>query len=230
MLYTVGDIMNEFLARAYSSTTVGFFSDARVKDWIQQGHQMAAAYKKWPHTQGRLSTTYASVEEWVFEGYRPDAFRIVQVGGKRLQKVNYEDYLNYKEDQPSGQEKIFSSYGGTMFINTAADISGTLTVFGQFVPSLDITDLTATTIFSASSPDANEAIVEYMMFVAKSREKKFRQEALGHRQLAESILDRAWKNYEDEQFANQTKDRSMFKRFDILSGRGIDDLNRRDQF
>lgn len=231
---TRGEIKTEILVRSGKDTTSAWTSEAFVNDWINQSYKWAAGYKPWPFTEGRTSTTFSAVEEWDFEGYKADSFRILQVGGKRFQKLNFEDYQIFKEDNSSSKEKVFSDFGGLVFINTLADVSGTLTAWGQYVPA-DIPDGDGATgddlntVFSEGGDEGNQAIIEKTLGYIANRDGK-KDFAIKHYALSKELLDSLWKRVEDEQFAYQTKNRGMFKRIDILKGDLSDQLFRRDQF
>lgn len=230
-LNTVGDLITEVLVRNNLTTTDTWVNDLMLRDWARMAHKWAAAYHKWPFTEGRTSTTWTSREEWNFEGYKSDSFRILQVGGSRLQKLDFANYQIFREEEPSSDERVFSDFGRTVFINPNIDLSGTLTAWGQYEPNLDSTDMDATTIFSGSDEEGNEAIVEEMQSLLKRREH-LPDEAELHDKRARIILDELFKRIMDEQYAYQTHPDSggMFKRFDILGGRMTDELNNLDQF
>lgn len=235
-LNNIGDIIDEVLVRNNRTTTDSFITDAILQDWIRQSHKWGAAYHKWPFTEGRISTTYTTgggvnSDEWFFEGYKTDSFRVMQVGGKRLTKLNFEDYQILREEEPSADDRVFSDFGRTVFINPNADVSGTLVAYGQYEPLIDPTDATATTIFSGYDEEGNEAMVEKMTAYLKRREH-LAQEAELYDQRASTKLEEIWKRVQDEQYAYQTHpDRGgMFKRFDVLRDRATDELTKRDQF
>ena len=230
MLNNVGDLQNEVLVRNNRTTTDSFITDAMLQDWTRMAHTWGASAFKWPFTEGRVSTTFASTEEWSFEGYKADSFRMVQVGGKRLKKLNFEDYQIFREEEPSSSERVFSDFGRTMFINPSIDLSGTLTAWGQYQPVIDPTDLAAETMFTSWNAEANEALVEKMTSYLKSREH-LPDEAELHDQKATTKLTEVFKRILDEQFKYQTHPDSggMFERFDVLGGRMSDEITR-DQF
>lgn len=238
MLNTVGDIMTEVLVRNNRTTTDGFISDTYLKAWVQDAHKWGAAAHKWPFTEGRVQTTYATgggsnSDEFYFEGYKADSFRIVQVGGKRLDKLNFADYQILREDAPGRDDRVFADFGRIMFINPTADLSGTLVAYGQYEPLLDPTDLSSTTLFSNYDEEGNEAMVEKMSGYLKRR-LHLTDEAELHDKRANDKLEEIWKRIQDEQYAYQTTPvrEGMFKRFDVLRGQGIDnsELNNINQF
>ena len=224
MLNTTGDILTEVLVRNNRSTTDGFITDQMLQDWTRQAHKWATAYHKWPFTEGRISTTYTTgggqnQDEWFFEGYKSDSMRIMQIGGKRMTKLNFEDYQIQREEEPSSTERVFTDFGRTVFINPNSDVSGTLVAYVQYEPLLDSTDLAATTIFSNYDEEGNEALVEKISGYLKRREH-MTQEAELHDQRAAMKLEEIWKRVMDEQYAYKSSPErgGMWERIDVLNG------------
>ena len=240
MLNTVSDIIGEVLVRSGVSTSLttsgGLYTDTILRGWLGDAHVWAAAYKKWPFTEGRLSTTFTTglgpnTDEWYFDGIKADSIRFIQVGGKRLQKLNFDDYQIMREETPAANDKVYSDFGRTVFINPRADISGTLYAYSQYQPNLDTTDSTATTIFSSYDEEGNEGILQEILSFAKTREKKL-DEAEFHHKKAMEHLENVAGRFLDEQFAYHTASvrDGMFKRFDAVNGGITDELFDRDQF
>lgn len=230
-LKTRNDIFREVLVRNNRTTTDGFISDTSLGNWMGDAHVWACAQHKWPFTEGRVSTTFTTgsgpdSDEWYFEGYKADSFRIITIGGKRLTKLNFEDYRILKEEDPSTADRVFADYGRTVMINPSADVSGTMVAYGQYMPVID-TDLgTEVTVFSNYDEEGNEAIVEKMTAYMKRREHLY-QEAELHDQRAGTKLDEVWKRIQDEQYAYQTtpKRDGMYKYFNVLNNGNYEDVN-----
>ena len=231
MLNTTGDIITEVLVRNNLTTTDTFVTDAMLQDWTRQAHKWAASQHKWPFTEGRVSTTFSATEEWYFEGYKADSFRLVQIGGKRLKKLDFRNYQIFREEESNATERVFSDFGRTVFINPKIDLTGTLTAWGQYEPNLDSTDLTALTIFSGYDEEGNEAMVRMMTAYLKNREH-LPDEAEYHEKKAGEKLEEIWKRVLDEQYQYQTHPDSggMFRRFDVLGGDYQEEIFRRDRF
>ena len=233
MLNTFADIKNEVLVRLSASTTLGFYTDAILNSWFNDAYSWAASFKKWPFTERRDNTaTWSSgTEDYAYPSdFRSDGIRLLQVGTRRLQKLTFEDYQIFREEEDSADDRVWADFGRRFYINPNVDSSGTITVWGQYTPvPVDVTDTTVTTVFSDAEEEGNEAIVEKILEFAKTKEKKM-QESLVHRQKAVDILDAIWKRIGDEQFLAHTKNRGMFKRINILSGATEDELLKRDQW
>lgn len=237
-LRTVSDIQTEFLIRNNRSTTDAFITDTTLNNWLTEAHVWAAANTKWPVTEGRVSTTYASLltdEDGLLygqypEGWKSDSIRMLQIGGKRLDKKNFYDYRKFLEDNPGSQERYYTDYGGRYYINSGAGLSGTVAVWGQYTPAIDPTDKTAVTIFSDSDQEGNEAIIDKMTYYLKLRER-VPSEADFYDQRAQGRLASLDKHINDEQFAYQTvAGDGMFRRIDIVRGDYRSDVWKRDQW
>jgi len=230
MLNNIGEIKNTFLIRIQGNTSIAFYTDDIMNDFLNQAHRFASGYHKWPFTEGRVSTTYTTAEEWNFEGYRADTFRMIQVGGKMYEKKNFRDYQIYLEENPQGEDRIYSDYGRTLFINPYAGGSGTLVAYGQYTPAeLDTSVQTTETVFAPTEEEGNEAIVNLMISYAKDREKDVNG-ANNYYNKALVILDSLWNKHQQEQFAYQTHNTGMFKRIDVLNGSEYGDEIKRNQF
>lgn len=226
---TQTDIITQVLVRNNRTTTDGFISDTMLKNWYKDAHSWASAYKKWPFTEGKVSTTYTATETWNFEGYKADSIRFLTIGDKLYQKINFKDYKQMLDETPSSTDRVYTDYGRTIYINTASGGSGTLVVYGQYQPTLDITDETATTVFSDWDEEGNEAIVEKMTGYLKRREH-LADEAELHDQRAVLKLNEVWDKIGGEQSNYQLRNGDgMFKRFDVLNGEFSDGINS-DQF
>lgn len=235
---TIGDIKNEVLVRLSISTTTTSASgvtDTILNNWLLEAYRWAAAYKKWPFTEGRVSTTYATAittnEDGYLvgdypEGWKSDSIRLLKIGGNEVSKKEFYKFTKYLEDNSSANDRIFSDYSRRFYINPRIDVSGTVTVWGQYTPVVDLTDYTvAVTVFEQ---DGNDAIAEEMLRYAKERQQKS-NEAEVHHQKAKEILDGIWERVQAEQYAYQLpSDDGIFKRFDVLKG-GFEE-NNTDQF
>lgn len=235
-MYTRDDVFREVLVRNNRTTTDGFITDTILKNWYIQAADWAYSYKKWPFTEGKIQTTFATggganSDEWYFEGYKANAFRFIQIGGKRLEKRNFTDYEILLEEEPGKKDRIWAEFGRTIYINPSADVSGTVVAYTQYNPVIDVTDETAPTLFSGWDEEGNEAIVGYMRSQLFSREVEL-QKADVAMKSATQLLDQVWQRVLDERYTAQTDlDRGgMFKRIDILRGRGQDELLKPNQF
>lgn len=232
MIYDVSDIQNEVLVRGGLATSTAFVTDQILNDWTRQGYKFVANWKKWPYTEGRVSTTFTGAEEWSYpEGWRPDSIRILRVGDKRVRKLDFNNYQIFREEESSASERVYSDFGLTYFVNPNIDLSGTMVAFGQYTPTLDPTDKTAVTVFSGIAEEGNEAIVNEILSFLRTKERKPAESKYYH-ELAIAGLNKLWEEHLEEQYQYQTHLDSggMFKRLDVLEGGYQDEIFKRDQF
>lgn len=246
-LRTVGDIITEVLVRNNRTTTDGFVSDTILQNWFRQANAHVSAYKKWPATIGRSSTTFASfatnedgyLQGAYPEGWKSNSIRTLTIGGKRLTKLAFNKFQSFIEDNPSDSSRIFTDTGRRIYVNPRIDLSGTVTAWGQYTPAADPTDLTSTTIFSDADQEGNEAIVQIMsgyLFQRESPSVSVKGARLGSASQAaivsaNALLDAIWGRVKDEGFAYMTpEDDGMFKRFDVLRGGFTEDIFNTDRF
>lgn len=228
---TRDDLFTQVLVRNNITTTDTFITDETLKNWYRDAHIWAASFHKWPMTEGRVSTTFAATEEWLIEGYKADSLRMILIDGKRLTKLNFEDYQIFREEEPTGTDRVYSTFGKLVYINPYNGLTGTLVAYGQYQPYIDITDETGLTIFTDWNDEGNEGIFHKMTSYLKRRLSNETAAEL-HDQKAKDKLDEVWNHYMQEQNRKQTHPDSggMFKRINILHGTSGDEITHRDQF
>lgn len=236
MLSTVSDIITEVLVRNNRTTTDSFITDTMLEDWMRSAHDYCSTQYKWPFSEVRDETTsWAGAEEVDYSSFnvnfKADSIRILLIGGEKLKKISFEDYLLLREDRPSANNRVFSDFGRVLRINPYADVSGTISAFGQHTPDLDPTDDSATTIFSPYDKEGNEALVEKMTSYIKRREH-MPDEAELHDERADIKLEKLWNKVQAEQYNYKAGPSSegMWKRFDVVEGGYTDELFKRNQF
>jgi hypothetical protein len=232
-LQTIGDIQTEFLVRNNLTTTDTFITDTVLKNWTRDAHIYCAGFKKFPFTEGRVSTTFASlttnedgylVGEYP-EGWKSDSIRRLTIGGKTVEKKNFYKFAEFVEENPTSNDRIYTDFNRRILINPLLDASGTVTAWGQYTPAPDYSLPTSVTVFSDAEDDGNEAIVEKMTTYLKRREH-IPQEAELHDKRTDDILNKIWVKYTDEQAMYQDVDgEGMWKRIDVVNGTFEDELS-----
>jgi len=228
---TIGNIIDAVLVRGNVTTTAaGLYTDTVMKSWVNDAHRWAAGFSKWPFTEGRYSTTFTGEETPYPEGWKSDSIRYLEIGGERFKKVLFQTYKMYREDVSNGEDKIYSDYVRTIFVNTLSGATGTMTVYGQYTPAeMDTSLPSSTTVFSDAEDDGNEAIVEEILRYSKIREGKY-DEANVHHTRAIDILTNIRERPAGEQFGYQSHETGMWSRVDILGGEYYSDALKRDQW
>jgi hypothetical protein len=227
------DLQAEVLVELGSDTTSSFYTEKNIRDWLDASHKWAAAYHKWPQTEYKdksgAFTSGTETYSYPNAGFRTDSIRILQIGSDLFQKKNFEDYLKYRENYPDRDDKYFSDYGRTLYVNPNCS-SGTIYAYGQLTPKTlgSVASSTASTVFANSEDEVDEAIIEKTISLAFRKAKKI-NESIAYENSAKQKLEEAWKRITDEQASYQNISKNMFADFDVLDGE-INETNNPLQF
>ena len=158
-----------------SSST--FYTLARIKSTINDAYLWAGGLFLWPATR-KAKTTSTVASQYYYDypsSFRPDSIWRVEIDGEKFDPKSYEDYLDYKIENPSDDTPIFASFGKQFFVFPTPTASGTnnLDIWGQENVTLLSSD-DDKTIFSDSFPEGNEAVCKQALAVlqAKGKDKK----------------------------------------------------------
>lgn len=210
------------------------FTLTELKRWINFGKDEAVARYPWPFTEIELSKEAASgAERYNYPtGIKSDSIRYLSVNGKRYEKLLLEDYLKYKEDYPSGTDKVYSDRTRVLFINhLATDFGNSIIVYGQVIVDDMESTTVSSTVFSYAEPEGDEAIIKLAYSKALSSDKiKNPTKAKNERNEAFEILDGIWERIRERQHTYRTKDTPLFERLNVLEGGYDDEIRSRNQF
>ena len=201
----------------------GLFVDADLQDYIQGGAQKAWDFHAWDFTEGAKTGTLSSTN--ITNGYVDYPPDMVTGGANNLvvnnqefalkDKLIYRDYRKFLEDNPNGQDKVWSEYKRYIFINmNACAAAQTFDVYGK----LRCITFTGDSDLLPFSPDTdnqedsgNDAIVSLAYGEAMGSEKKKQYDvAAGIIKAAYASLDIVWKPMADYHANQQARNRPMF--------------------
>jgi len=210
------DLFSDIIQGVQDDMTIGdessLFPLALVKRMINRSYLKASALYRWPETEDAKKTnTVASQDYYDYpDSWRPDSVWKVTIDGVRYGEepdgspLSFEDYLLFKEDNPTSTDKKWANQWRRYFIHPTPTANGTLNinVWGHRVVDALSADGDVT-IFSYSMPECNEAIVKETVALLKHKgeESKTGQflsgEALG-------ILTISWNKIRQEQMKYET--------------------------
>lgn len=210
------------------------FTSTMLIRWLNLSKDEACARHEWPFTEGeRDIATTAGKEDYDYPtAMRSDSLRYLTVNDKRYEKLTFEDYLTYREDRSTGTDKFFSDRNRVLYINyLASGFGGSIVCYGQVFVSGAIDSASTTTVFSSGEPEGDEAIVKLAYAKALSSDK-MKNPVKGQKERFEAfeILDGIWDRIITKQASYHTKDRPLFKRFNVLKGGYEDELRNPNRF
>ncbi len=198
------------------------FTETELVRWLTMAKDEAVACRPWPFTEGKESITSVSgQEEYNYPtNLKTESIRYLTVNSKRYQKLTFEDYMTYREDYASDTDKYFTDRNRTLYVNyLVSGFSGSIICYGQVEVAGSITSASTTTVFSVAEPEGDEAIIKLAYSKALGSEKiknltKSRQEKIE----AFEILDGIWNRIKERRASYHTKNKPLFKHFDVLDG------------
>ena len=228
----------ELLQAVQDDLTVGdestLYSPTLVKRAINRAYRKVGGLFPWPELQdAKKTSTQVSQEYYDYpQNWRSNSVWKLVIDDVRYGEdpdgspLSFDDYLNWKEDYPDDTEKKWANQWRRFFVwpVPTAQGSNNIVVWGIKV----ISDLSAdadTTIFSYSTPEANEAIVLESVAILKSKIEE--DKSAEFRSLeAKQILVVAWDKIKKEQ-SKYEKNMPFFEVPDFFGGGNSKDMRGR---
>lgn len=187
-----------------------------IKAWINLAIQRAWDYARWIFSEEAKFTTATESEYYDYpDDFISDSIFILKVDGKSYDKKRFENYQKYLEDNPNGEDLVFSDYRRSYFINPNTFSAGKkIEIWGK----KRATKLTGDDDLLPFSPDTddeensgNEAIIRIAYSIAlASDKKKDPVRSAKEETSAYQMLEIIAKREREEQAQYQTKDRPFF--------------------
>ena len=217
---TRADMEAELLARLQVANNSTMFPSARITTLIQNAYIWATTTWVWTDlVNGKYTSTIANSEYYDYPAdFRSNTIMRLTVDGVSYDRKAFEDYLAYKERNPSDKYKMFASYGRYYFIHPTPTANGSnnITVWGALMAD-GLPNANSTTIFTDNKEEGNEALVRKALSVALTRIDK--NLSVAEEQAARDMFA---KLYIDELAATQRDQRIQHPKFlvpDFYAGR-----------
>lgn len=181
-------------------STSSLYNTNVIKRAINRAYRKAGGLFRWPELEdAKKTSTQSGYEYYEYpQNWQPDSIWKVEVDGERYGEdpdgspISFDDYLNWKKDNPNSTEKKWSSQWRRYFIHPTPTSNGdnNLYVWGQKAVT-GLTENTDITIFSYSMPECNEAIVLEAVAILKAKGEEETKSAF-RSQEAKQILSVAY--------------------------------------
>ena len=222
------DMQTDVLDALNAVSTDTMITATQIKRYLNQGKDWCLAYWKWPFLEYKGSDLVDATGNYPYPTLvKTKSATLVRVAGKSYTKIRYEDYLRYFEDESDGEDEVWAEFDRTIYINgNACSIGDAIEIYGTQGVA-DMSGDNDTSPFSDAEPSGDEAIIKFA--IAKGLRKvggpsaDALQMMADAREILERIKDRISENLPME----QTKNKPLLKRLDILNGT-IDGSNSSD--
>jgi hypothetical protein len=145
--------------------TSTYFTPTRIDSAIDDAYLQVASAKPWPPIKkGFVTGTIMNQQYYDYPDncQTESVFRISVGGESHYQKIDFEDFLKFTEEEPDSLDKKWSEFGRQIFITPTPTVTGStnLVLWGviQAAPLLNGGDVT---MFTDYSDVLNEAIMQY---------------------------------------------------------------------
>lgn len=205
------DLFNELQVAVQSDMTIGsestLYPPTTIKLALNRAYRKCGGLFRWPELEDAKKTSTEAGEEYYDypQGWRPDSIWKIKIDGDRYGEVpdgsplSYEDYLNWREDNPNSTDKKWANQWRRYFVYPVPTTTGdnNICVWGQRNVDTLVNDADVT-IWSYSMPECNEAVILEAVAILKS---KGEQEKSGEFRSVEAkgILLVAWNKIKQEQ-------------------------------
>lgn len=169
---TRAEMETELIARLQVASNSSLFPSSRITTLIQNAYKWATNLFIWPElVRAKCTSTIANAEYYDYPSeFRTGTIIRLEIDGDPYDRKDYEDYMDYKENNPNTTKKMFANYGRFFFVNPTPSSNGSnnIDVWGAIQADV-LDDSTDETIFTNSSPEGNEAVVERGFAIAMKR-------------------------------------------------------------
>ena len=172
---TRADMETELVAQLQVASNSSLFPSSRITTLIKNAYKWATNLFIWKDlVKAKTTSTVASQEYYDYPAeFRSGTIVRLEVDGDPYKRYNFEDYLDYKENNANTTKKMFANYGRFVFICPTPTASGSANIGAWGAIQADtLDDSTDETIFTDNNPEANEAIVDRAFSVAMKRTDK----------------------------------------------------------
>jgi hypothetical protein len=193
------------------------FTQADLQEWVQEGNKRAWDYKPWAFTEKTYKATSLDAEYYDY----PDAFedlsiRILKVAGAEFEKINWDDYQKWFNEDPTDTTKLWAETDRFYFINqNAYTVGDEINVTGKLrSPTLtadgDLLLFSPNTDNQESSGNHAVVILAYAEALGSDKLKRS-EDALLQEKKGLSMLDVLWKPMPERKSRQQSQNRPFFE-------------------
>jgi len=226
---TRGQIKAKLQPKLMAVGTSTYFTSTRIEDQINDSYLTVAAARQWPDIKkGFVTNTEANQDYYDYPDncQSESIFKISVDGDSGYDKWDFEDFMNFVEENPDSTDKIFSEYGRQIFIFPTPTTTGSANlIFWGIIQPASLTDDGDVTMFTDWADVLNEAIEQdaYGNLIQNIDPNK----SLNAITLSERIITKEWKKIADR-LQRKLKDRPQWDVPDFYSNSsgGVGTFNR----
>lgn len=220
MLSTRAELEAELVSQLQVASNSSQFPSARITSLIQNAYIKATELFRWNDLVKAKCTSSVASGEWYDypSDFRSGTIIRLEMDSEPYERKNWEDYLEYKHENPTSTKKIFSSFGRQFFIFPTPATSGTnnIYVWGS-IQAAALSLSTSETIFSNNKENCNMAVVGLALAMALKLSKP--DISLAEEKNALVVLQNQFQTEQASTQRDQRIDKALFNVSDYFVGR-----------
>ncbi len=220
-MQTFQQLQDELKARLMVAASSTLFTPTRIAQLIQNAYIWAAGQFNWPQLEkAMLTNTFAGYFYYDYPlRFRNDSLTRLTVNDLKYKLIAFDDWLDFKEENPNSTERFFADYARQYFIfpTPTADGDKNISIWG-IEEATGLLQPGDETIFSRSDDRGNEATVKKAFSVGIKRIDA----KLAQAEEAEAVilLTNSYADYIKKQQKYQRKDHPFLEVPDFFKGNG----------
>jgi hypothetical protein len=166
------DLEQELLSQLMAADNSSIYPAARLTQLIKNAYKWATNLFIWNDlVRAKCTGTIAGNDYYDYPAeFRSDTIIRVEIDGEPYDQINFEDFLQFRKDEPNSTEKLFANFGRQLFIFPTPTVTGdgNMDLWGA-IQADDLVNSSTVSIFSGNKDSANESVVRKAFSVAVKR-------------------------------------------------------------
>lgn len=174
-LVTFLDMVTEVGKRLPSGANSSIYTLTRKQEAVKESYDWALSLFEWPDiNDAKTTSTIANHDYYDYpETLQPESITRIEIDGLPYEMKDYQDFLDFRQNNPTSTKRIFASSGVRYFIfpTPTANGSNNMDLWGLYNP-VPLSADGDTTIFSNRYPMGNSAIVKEAVSILRGKPNK----------------------------------------------------------
>ena len=166
------DLENELISRLQVASNSTLYPATRVTSLIKNAYIWATQLFVWHDlVRGRKTNSISGHDYYDYpDDFRSESIIRMEIDNLPYTRKNFEDFLEFKKNNPTSTKRYFASFGRQFFINPTSTANGTdnIVIWGA-IQAPALTNSTSIPIFSYNKEEGNEAVIKKAFSVATFR-------------------------------------------------------------
>lgn len=197
-----------------------FYTTVQIKRAINRAYKWVGGMRNWPQTEETYKRDSEAGQNYYNypTNFKTDSIVELWYNGEIYDKTVWREYRNYLNENPRGQDKLWSDLKRQYHINenmTLSSIENGIEITGHLIPDT-LVNASDTTLFSGDSNIENAIIKYAQSLLYKKGRGQMYDRGVALEDEAKGLLGDAWAQVMKSQGDYGSKNGVIFKQIDVL--------------